>query len=308
MCDLPFLASRSIARPRISALGAAFAACVLVLGLLAATAQAGTTSVWRVTAPSGATVFLAGSIHLLPADYGALPKAFDEAFAASETVVFEADIDPNAIIAEAQRLLSMGMYSGDRSLFDALDEATARALRATAEELGMPASVMGRLKPWFAGVTITGLALRDAGFDAESGVDMRLQRRAVAADKTIITLETVEEQLRLLADLDEATQVAFLEQAIAERNTIRDMADQLVAAWESGRAESLNALVNEQLRAEPELAERLLYARNEQWFAELERLAEDGATVMVVVGAGHLVGTRGLVQLFADDGYRVKQL
>ena len=62
------------------------------------------------------------------------------------------------------------------------------------------------------------------------------------------------------------------------------------------------------MRKYPVIYKKFLTDRNERWVPKIEEQLRSGKDVFVVVGAGHLVGTNGVVELLKKKGYTVPQL
>jgi uncharacterized protein YbaP (TraB family) len=82
----------------------------------------------------------------------------------------------------------------------------------------------------------------------------------------------------------------------------------ILDAWERGDAAGVERLAHAELADDPSLVpfyEATYFARNGSMHESLVRLLADGRTRFCVVGAGHLVGARGIPALLARDGWRV---
>ena len=86
----------------------------------------------------------------------------------------------------------------------------------------------------------------------------------------------------------------------------KDLGD-LLKAWQTGDAAKLEKLLNEAKEEAPAIYKRLVTDRNRTWLPKLEELARGKENAIVIVGAGHLVGTNGVVELLKRKGYRVTQ-
>ena len=78
--------------------------------------------------------------------------------------------------------------------------------------------------------------------------------------------------------------------------------DEMVAAWSVGDAEKLAVLMNDWLKDDPTLAERLLYGRNRNWAAWIDDRLDRPGTVFLAVGAGHLAGAQSVQDALARRG------
>ena len=88
---------------------------------------------------------------------------------------------------------------------------------------------------------------------------------------------------------------------------MKEKFDQVVKAWETGDVAALEKLLNEVQRQTPTLFKRLVSDRNQRWMTKVEELLRGNKNAMVVVGAGHLVGSDGLVELLRKKGFKVTQ-
>jgi hypothetical protein len=129
--------------------------------------------------------------------------------------------------------------------------------------------------------------------------------------KPIIELETAEEQLQVFSELPEPVQHQMLRDHLLRMEDREKGLDRLVAAWNAGDAEALAAELFKREQddsAVRPLYEKLFYERNTRMAGKVEQLLARSGVWFVVVGAGHVVGPRGLVELLRKHGYRVRQL
>ena len=291
---------------------------LLLIGLLAAGASlpahgrspspetASKACLWAVE--SGANrVFLLGSIHFLrPEDYP-LPPAIDAAYAASRSVVFETDIARMQDPRVQARMLELGTMPQGQDAFSTLDPDSRRKLERKLADAGVPAEVMAGMKPWLIALTLSSLEFMRLGFDPNLGVDMHFYQRAREDGKRIGELETVEQQLQILAGMDARTQRVFLTQTLQELEDVSGTASDMLAFWLTGQADALYRLLFKTIEQHPELRERMLIRRNQAWLEKIEGFIRQGETVLVIVGAMHLVGPGSVVDLLQKKGYRVEQ-
>jgi len=260
------------------------------------------TFMWRVQG-DGATVYLLGSVHVMREDSYPLPTAMEAAFDSVEKVVFEIDLDE--LDGAALQMLAAGTLDGERTLEEIVGPATWAELLVPIEKTGFPAAMFRRMKPWMAAVTITALALTEAGYLPSAGVDAYFSRRAEEAGKERIALETVEFQVSLFADLTAEQSLAFLRYTLADLETVIPELGELSAHWRAGRMEAVEVLMAEGFDDYPELLEKMVTNRNRAWMPLIEGLLAGDSDAMVVVGALHLVGEDGLVNLLRKRGYTV---
>ncbi len=262
------------------------------------------TFMWRVKG-GGATVYLLGSVHAMKEDSYPLPSAMETAFDSVDTLVFEVDLDD--LDSAAIQMLAAGTLDGEETLEAVVGPATWSALMVQVEKTDIPAAMFRRMKPWMAALTITALAMTDAGYQPSAGVDAYFSRRAEESGKERIALETVEFQVSLFADLTAEQSLAFLRYTLVDLETVIPELDELSAHWRAGRVEAVEALMAEGFDEFPELLEKMVTDRNLAWMPPIEELLAGDSDTMVVVGSLHLVGEDGLVNLLRQRGYTVEQ-
>ncbi len=266
----------------------------------------GKTSVWKVSGGKGdATLYLAGSVHMLGDDDHPLPEAFESAYRASEGLVLEVTTAGNPAADAAA--FEKGMYGPDGRIENDLSAAAYKKLRKFLEGAGLPPGAMDGFRPWMAAMTISLTEIMKLGYRPELGVDSYFEGKAIEDGKPVEGLETSEFQIGLFAKLDRELQEQMLVATLDEVADIETEFPSLVKAWREGDDETLRRLIFESMAEAPEFRAEVLDKRNLRWMGSLEKILGGERDVMVVVGAGHLVGEKGLVRLLRDRGYRVER-
>ncbi|MEM9806731.1 MAG: TraB/GumN family protein [Cyanobacteria bacterium P01_D01_bin.56] len=266
-----------------------------------------TAFLWEIESPNN-TVYLLGSIHLLrPTDYP-LSEAIQTAFEDAENVVFEVDLAETSSPQTATAILEAAMPDGpDEILATALDEETYDLAQATAADLGLPFIGFHRFEPWMFYVNITVAKLIQLGFDPTYGIDTYLFNSANEADKDVLALETIDEQLGFLDNLSAPIQADLVEQTLLELDTLETVVDSMVSAWKSGDVSTFEGFITEGFVDFPEVYDALLVQRNQNWIPVIESFINQSDDYLIVVGAAHLVGENNVVELLQESGYTVEQ-
>ncbi|MBM4233817.1 MAG: TraB/GumN family protein [Gammaproteobacteria bacterium] len=259
--------------------------------------------VWQIDGPKG-RVYLAGSMHLLRRDRPALPPAIDAAYREAESLVMEIDADALDEQKMAALMLRTSSFTDGRSLPLVAGENRWKIVRDLLAKAQVPEAFAASLEPWGATILLTTLEYARLGFDPELGVEKQLQQRAARDQKEIDGLETAEFQLSLLDSLPLAKQLQLLDVTLAELDDMPSMVDDLYAAWRSGDVRRLDELLLEGYRETPNLYDDLVDRRNRNWVPQVKALLERDEDTLVVVGALHLVGERGLIGLLEREGLR----
>ena len=277
---------------------------VLLVGL--STIAHAESFVWRVAGDHN-TVYLAGSMHLLPERAYPLPAAYESAYSASKMLVEEADQaarqDPDA----GRILLSAARY--DRG--DLASHLDADMLERTADvldDLGLAIDDYDAFRPWFVSMAIEVKAFEDAGYRADLGLDGFFDRRARLDHKPILALQDIDRHLAILTELPAELSRDQLAVTLANADELDTAPDELYGYWRFGNVADFAAAVDEQVQAYPALYDRLIHDRNQAWMATVETLLHSPDNAMVLVGAAHLVGPEGLVSRLRDKGYEVEQM
>ena len=201
----------------------------------------------------------------------------------------------------------MGMYPEGQKLSQHISETTREKLEEKLQELGLSPADFSRFKPWFLAVTLTTLELQRLGFNPAYGLDLHFYTKAKADKKELAYLESVEYQLSLLGEMNAQDQTSFLNQTLQDLDISAQLADDMMAAWQNGETDDLYELLFKSFEDHPGIKNRLLTRRNKAWLPQIEKMLKTPETKMVIVGAGHLIGPDGLVELLKQKGYAVKQ-
>lgn len=262
---------------------------------------------WKVGSKTG-TLYLQGSVHFLKASHYPLAPAIEKAYAESASLVLEVDMNEMASMEMQQRIMAKAMLPGNETLHDALDEDTYQKLGSACDKAGLPIAPLSKFKPWFATMTLTLVRLQQMGFDPQHGLDTYFYGKAVADGKKVMGLESVDFQIDLFDRLADENPNGFVTRALDDLAIIKEDVATLEKAWESGDIEALGTLITKSFDGYPTLHKTFVLDRNERWLKTLCNLLETSKTHMVVVGAGHLSGKGGLLELLEEKGYSLKQL
>jgi uncharacterized protein YbaP (TraB family) len=254
------------------------------------------------------TVFLLGSVHVARAGLYPLAAPIEEAFAGSDVLALELVLDEGAKMEAARRLVELARLPAGVRLPDVVAPETLRRVEAALAQRG--GSLLGLLgfHPWFVALTLTTSALGEAGFSAEEGIDEYFRVRA-GASKRLVSLETIETQTDIFEGLSPQIEERMLRESVEELDQQAAELERAFEAWKSGDSDALDVQLLQPMREEqPELFDALFVRRNRQMTGTLMELARSPARYFVVVGAGHLVGPLGMVDLLRKRGIVVSQL
>jgi len=248
-----------------------------------------------------------GSIHYLRKENYPLNQAILDAFDASDRLVLEIDLQ-NTPAGAAQRLtLDKAIYRDGSNLAQNVSQETYQLASKRAAELGIDMQVVQPMKPWFVAMTMLAVKLQRMGLDPKLGVDHHLAERAKRDGKPTSGLETLEFQLGIFDQLSKREQELMLRETAGELERIDKNVKDIVESWLKGDGERLAALLLAGMRQYPKLQQKLVIERNRRWLDQIAKLVEQGSNAMVVVGAAHLVGQEGIVDMLKARGLSVEQ-
>lgn len=254
------------------------------------------------------TVYLFGTVHLLPDTLSWMREDVTAAFNAAGTIYFEVDTGTNGQIQASVLTNSLGMRKDGLLLSSQLDSYQLKLLEAAAHNGKLSLSALNAMKPWLASEFLTIAAAANAGLSPELSADEALKSRAAGEQKNVIYLETMEEQIRLAADQPDFVQLKLLTETLEGFNTLGSDLKNIVAAWSVGQTDYMTReIVNKMKEASPDYYKAILAERNKRWVDVLTRYMEDSGTAFVAVGVSHLLGEDSLIEQLRDRGYEVSR-
>jgi uncharacterized protein YbaP (TraB family) len=263
-------------------------------------------ALWEVR-DANSRIYLFGSMHVLQPGVKWRTRAFDRAYAAADKVWFETRADAGP--AEIKTLVDRYGVDNNRSLTEKLPPVSVASLRPLLDQRGVPLDRVDRLRPWAAAMMLSVLPMTQAGSSVSSGADATVTTRAKAADKPVAVFETLEEQMKIFADLPEPVEVEYLDDVVREQLSPPRNGVDLQAAWLHGDMNRLGPLLVDHMRRDrPALHDALLHRRNLAWAEKLDREMRGGGVQLVVVGALHMAGDDGLPALMQARGYAVRRV
>lgn len=261
---------------------------------------------WELESKSN-TVYLLGSIHLLSPKSYPLSEEIEAAFDEAEVVVVETDMDSLTSPDVQQMMLMKAMNAEGKTLKQRLDEATYNQIKTELENMGLSMIQFETFEPWFLAMTVTAFKFQQMGFNPDFGIDKYFFDKAKQNEKVVESLESAEFQINLFDQMSDETQAAFLKQTLEDLEVMEEEIDKIVDAWKTGDTDTLEDLLLESYEKFPEVYEKFVSERNRNWIPQIEGFINQEDDYLIVVGALHLVGDDGVIELLKDKGYSVEQ-
>jgi len=252
------------------------------------------------------TIYLFGTVHVLKPHLSWFDEAVRDALDRSDSLVLELVVPPEA---EMARIIDeLGTARRGPALPEQLPPNRAKQLRDALDRLGRDRHALDRAEPWLAATTLSILPIRELGYDVADGAENVLRGTAEKAGKPVIGLETAREQFGYFDRLSPAAQRRMLGGVLDGMPRAAATLDATIAAWSRGDEARLASLVNDDLKASPEVERALLIDRNRRWADWIAARMRQPGTVFVAVGAGHLAGPRSVQAELAKRGLEAARI
>ena len=273
-----------------------------------AVSQSQKSFIWRVQSKTN-TVYVLGSLHYSKKEIYPLSEKIEKAFGQSEILVVEADINDIKTM-DIQKLVERAFYPENDTLEKHVSpEIYERVVKETGG-LGIPVELLNKQRPWFLAITLVALESLKLGFDPNLGIDKYFLSKAEGGKK-ILELESLEYQLNLLSSFSDKDQELFLLYTLKDLKILEQELGKLTQAWTSGDTKAMESILTRSVSEDRRLSfilEKLIYERNRKMVSKIEDYLKGKETYFVIVGAGHLVGDRGIIEILKGKGYLVEQL
>ena len=287
---------------------------ILALCLLAVAAQA--QLLWKVSGNGLARPsYIMGTHHMAPASMIDEIAGMDIALEGCDIVVGEIEKD-SLMGQEAQMRMAKHMMAPADSTLDKLFTPEEYAIVEQVFDkyfgaMGVKLSQMKMLKPNAISTQLQAMqALKYfPNFDANNLIDVAVQERANALGKPSAGLETLQEQIDLLFNTPLTEQAEGWLEACKQDDKFLEQSVALSEAYATQNLDRILTVITESTEGEDkeEALDALLYERNRAWVPKLVEMMPERAC-LVCVGAGHLPGPQGVLQLLRDRGYTVEPM
>jgi len=284
---------------------------ILAVVLLAMAAQA--QLLWKVSGNGlGRPSYIFGTHHMAPATMIDQIKGMDQAIAACDIVVGEVEKD-SLTSPEVQARMAQDMIAPLDSTLDVLltpeeYSIVEKVFNKYFGAMGVKLSQMKSLKPSAISTQMQAMqAIKYfPSFDATNLIDVAVQNRANEAGRPSLGLESVQEQIDLLFNSPLTEQATGLVEACKQDEFFQVQSAALADAYLSQDLDKiLTVMTDATMGGSEEAMDALIYNRNRAWVEKLVDMMPERAA-LVCVGAGHLPGEQGLLQLLRDRGYTVE--
>jgi len=264
------------------------------------------TLLWEITGnglqqPS----YLFGTMHILCDQDAGLSPNLKKAIKDVQVIYFELDMDDMSELMGAMRFLRMndGKKLSDlltKEEYDRVDDYFKK------HQMPMPLSFMNRFKPLFVS-SLIGEQVMACDNDKKNGMEQEIMKESKQYEKEIKGLETAEFQAGLFDSIPYEKQAKDLLNYIDSADNYRKVTLEMVDVYKKQDLKRLDVLVAKSDPGMEKYMDLLLYDRNRRWAQNMPNIMGPRSTLFAV-GAGHLAGENGVINLLRKKGFTLKPL
>ncbi|HUR32074.1 MAG TPA: TraB/GumN family protein [Saprospiraceae bacterium] len=250
--------------------------------------------------------YLFGTIHMIPKEDYFLPTGLEEAFNKTENVVFEIDLDDMSGIGSLMGMLTNLLMKDGMTLSKLLTKEEYSEVADYFENMGLPMIMLNKVKPMFLSM-LAEVNMDPAAMQSDDIVsyEMELYQKAQDLKKEVGGLETMKYQMSLFDSIPYQDQAKMLLDAVRGTNLESDLFDETIALYKTQNIEAMCEMVGQSESGENSNYEDvLLLNRNQNWIPVMAKMMTTGP-VFFAVGAGHLGGASGVINLLKKQGYKL---
>src|SRR5690554_4710223 len=247
----------------------------------------------KVKSPS----YIFGTMHLIPNDDFLFPETLKEKVQGSDILVMEI-----GGLSEQMKAMQLMMLDTG-TMFDYFNKEQLDSLFTYTEtELGFDEAKMrmafGKMKPF----VLLQLFTKDAFGENPQSYEMSLEKIAKANEIEVLGLETVEEQIGFIDNLSSKEQVDMIMEALRSGDTGEIEMRKLIEVYLSQDIDEIHKYATTSDMSSPEFEEDFLNKRNKNWIAPIQKIIKKNKA-FIAVGAAHLGGPQGVIELLKAEGY-----
>lgn len=260
-----------------------------------------TSLLYKVSRDDGQLFYVFGTIHLISEEQFEFPEKYKNIFNECEKLVLELDMDD----PEIQTTLMSQLAAKDGETLDKLlgEEDFNKASQFFEEKLSMDLNLFKGLKPFY----LNNLLYPTMIEGEIKSYELYLTQLAQETGKEVQGLETVEFQVGLFDNIPAKEQAKMFMDLINNFEKNKKMFADLVKYYRHNDPQVLYDFMIDNMEDYKKYKETLLDTRNEQWVQNLSAYTQEGSCFFAV-GAGHLGGEMGLLNLLKQEGYRLEAI
>lgn len=252
--------------------------------------------------------YVYGTIHIISSEDYFLPKGTLSAIDAADEVIFEIDMNEMTDITSQMGLLKDVFMNDNKSLKDLLSDEDYKVVSDHFEKMGLPLFMFERMKPMF----LTVFASTDfdpSGLQNGSmkSYEFEFFEMASKSGKPVSGLETIAFQMGIFDKIPYDKQATMLVESIKNADVGGTEFEEMVNVYKTQNIDAMVSMISDDESGMGEYEDILVDGRNKNWIPLMQEKMKL-KQVFFAVGAGHLGGKNGVINLLRDEGYTLKPL
>jgi uncharacterized protein len=256
--------------------------------------------------------YLYGTIHIIPKQDFFMTDATLKAFETSQKVTFEINMkemnNPMALMG----IMGKAMMPNGKKLKDLIKEDDYKLVQRKFDTLGLPLKMLERIKPMFLSVMMgtdgEKMSMEDNAANKSTSYEMEFMKMGEKQKKDFDGLETIEFQMGIFDSIPYEVQAEMLVKTIKNGNSGNNELKKMITMYKNQDIEAMSRMIGSGEESDLVGYEKMLVVnRNRNWIPLMAKSMRDKSTFFAV-GAGHLGGTLGVVNLLRKEGYKLKPL
>jgi len=267
----------------------------LVCGILCLSDLAAQSMLWKITGNDlKATSYIYGTIHIKDKRVFLFNDSVSAAFEKCKAVALEVDLSTENLILLSQKMI----LPGDQTLKDLFADEEYKLIKTVVEDVsGLGIGLFDRLKP----ITLLSLVMNyQFASDVDVSVDEYFYRKAKELDKEVIGIETIEEQLEIMDSIPYEYIIDYFRNIDKAQEDIEN----IISLYRSAQLEELLEMMQKD-KSMVMISKNLLTDRNIRMAERIQPMI-NGQSTFIAIGAGHLPGKEGIINLLSAEGYIVE--
>lgn len=252
--------------------------------------------------------YLFGTIHMIGQEDYFLPQGTLTGIENTEKMVFEIDMASMTDMSNLMGIMGKIFMKDNKTLKDLLSEEDYASVKDHFSDLGLPMMMLDRIKPMFLSAFTFGDMNPGSMQTGEiKSYEMELFSIAQSRNMTSGGLETIDFQISVFDSIPYEDQAQLLVETIKSSNTENDEFKEMVNLYKAQDINAMGSMFSEEESGYADYEDVLLIKRNKAWIPQMIETAKEQPTFFAV-GAGHLGGKFGVINLLTQEGVKMKPL
>jgi len=280
-----------------------------VLMAAPASARAPEPALWQIK-NGDSTVYLLGSIHVLPTNWGWRTKPISAAISSADVFVFDSLLTPYSLGQTKVFIRQNGTLPRGKHLSTMLSPEGQEDFKAVLASVPIDPDSIDVMRPWLAQIILADARIMNSSTHVTygQGVDAQIEAEAHKAKKPAHYLESMESLFKILVAAAPDNDIKRFETNLHEVRESNSNFNRLLEYWTAGNQPGLAKLAAEDKEIHSEEMRLVLDQRNRNWMPQIESMLTAKKTTFITVGAAHLVGPGSVMEMLCKRGWKVQRI